>query len=254
MLMSVSPRMIGGLKTMPVYPEITGKRILVTGVTATSGVDLVAAFSDHGARLIVNYAEDSDETRALNELLTHSAEDLRVYHDALADTGETTRFIQTAAQIHGGLDGVINFVHLGAGEIAADADFDDVEHHVSAKLLSSSVISRIAANRMALTWSHGLVLNVVTMDASLSPADFAIAGVTKAALSAMTTKQAAEYGEQGVRVNAVIPNVLDANAPASSGIVADADIAALATYLVSDRGAKLTGHIFDAENVASHRC
>jgi len=248
MLMSVAERAISGLTTMPVYPELAGSRVLITGVSRRTGVDLASAFADHKTRLIVNFADDCPEMQALAELMTLQAMDLRIFHDDLAKAEEVTRFIQTAARIYGGLDAVINFLHLPAGEIAANADYCDVEKHVAAKLLAPCLISRIAANRMALIWSQGVVLNIVTMDDAGSNADIAIAGVTKAALSTMTRKQALEWSDQAVRINAVIPEVLTQSKSSGDSLSSQTDIAALALYLASSRGAKLTGHVFDADS------
>ena len=89
------------------------------------------------------------------------------------------------------------------------------------------------------------------MDESASNADIAVAGVTKAALTAMTRKQSQDWAEQCVRINAVTPRSVGQNGSADdSALSSDTDIAALALYLMSKRGAKLTGHIFDAEGAA----
>jgi len=255
MLMSVVEEAIGANASMQLHPELAGKRILVTGVTRRIGVELITALSDHKARLIVNYAEDSAKMQALSELITPAAMDLRVYNDALASPEDIARFTRATAQIHGGLDAVVNFLHLPANEISPSADFDEVERYVSDKLLAPSLISTICANRMALTWSDGIVLNVITMDDSASNADTAIAGVIKAALTAMTRKQSQDWADQNVRINAVTPRFIG-NGGAGTGdtLSSDADICALALFLMSKRGAKLTGHIFDAQGAARTDC
>lgn len=236
---------------MPAYPELAGKRVLLTGVTKREGAELAVALAENGARLIVNFAEDSPETQALSELMAPKAQDLRIYHDAFATPDDVTRFTQATAQLHSGFDAVVNFLHLRAGEIAPSADFDDVEAHVSAKLMAPCLVAKIAANRMALTWTKGVVLNVVTMDESTANADIAIAGVTKAALSAMTRKQAQEWAEHEVRINAVTPKVLDRDTSGNDPLTSHADIAALALFLASEKGAKLSGHIFEADGISS---
>ena len=47
MLMSV----IEGSRSVPAYPELAGKRVLITGLTSACGVDIVRAFADHKVRL-----------------------------------------------------------------------------------------------------------------------------------------------------------------------------------------------------------
>ena len=258
MYMSVVDNDVAGMKSMQIYPELAGKRILLTGVTCKIGVELVNALADHKTRLIINYGEDNEKMQALSELITPVAMDLQVYNDALANADDIARFTRNAAQIHGGLDAVVNFLSLPAGDIATNAGPDDVERYVAGKLLAPSLITSIAANRMALTWSDGIVLNIVVMENARSNADIAIASVTKAALAAMTRKQSREWAAQDVRVNAVAPQV--AGAPrtrAASETIAlssDSDIAALALYLMSRNGIKLTGHIFEAQGAARADC
>ena len=96
MLMSVVERTVLGKTQMPVYPELAGKRVLITGVSRRTGVHLAAAFAHHKARLIINYADDGPEMQALSELMSPIAMDLKVYHDELATAEDVTRFIQTA--------------------------------------------------------------------------------------------------------------------------------------------------------------
>ena len=43
------------------YPELAGARVLVTGVQATRGVDLVRAFGEHGCRMVLQIPEVSAE-------------------------------------------------------------------------------------------------------------------------------------------------------------------------------------------------
>ena len=51
MLMSV----LEGARASPAYPELAGKRVLITGITSTSGVDVVRAFAEHRARLVLQF-------------------------------------------------------------------------------------------------------------------------------------------------------------------------------------------------------
>ena len=42
----------------PEYPELAGKRVLITGVSGPLGVDVVRAFAEAGTRLVVQAVED----------------------------------------------------------------------------------------------------------------------------------------------------------------------------------------------------
>ena len=64
MLMSV----IEGARSAPAYPELAGKRVLVTGLSSSCGVDIARAFADHKARLILQFDEMNERTQAIAEI------------------------------------------------------------------------------------------------------------------------------------------------------------------------------------------
>src|SRR6185295_5964021 len=92
MLMSV----IEGARSAPAYPELAGKRVLITGLSSSCGVDIARAFADHKARLILQFDEM-------------------------------------------------------------------IERRIAARLLLPCLIAKIAANRMALSYIEGLILNVAIL-------------------------------------------------------------------------------------------
>jgi 3-oxoacyl-[acyl-carrier protein] reductase len=113
-------------------------------------------------------------------------------------------------------------------------------------------VTRIIANRMRLTLTEGLVLNVMTMPVPGTPAEAVLAGIARSALAAVTRGEAAKWAPDGIRVNAVGPAAVMADAGAKSAT--DLDIAALALHLASRLGRTLTGQVFDAAGVAKRGC
>jgi 3-oxoacyl-[acyl-carrier protein] reductase len=105
---------------------------------------------------------------------------------------------------------------------------------------------------MRLTLTEGLVLNVMTMPVPGTPAEAVLAGIARSALAAVTRGEAAKWAPDGIRVNAVGPSAVMADAGARS--TSDLDISALALYLASRLGRTLTGQVFDAAGVAKRGC
>jgi 3-oxoacyl-[acyl-carrier protein] reductase len=127
-----------------------------------------------------------------------------------------------------------------------------VEDLLAQKLELPLIIARVAANRMKLLLTEGLLLNVVTVPVPRNSAEAALCGVVRAALAAMTRGEAERLSATGIRVNAIGPRT---DTPESGACLAtEPDIAALALYLASKHGRTLTGHIFDAAGVAARRC
>ena len=75
MLMST----LDGVEAFPAYPELAGKRVLITGLSRTHGVDIARAFAEHRTRLVLQVAEDCAEMQAVAEIAAQSALEMRLF-------------------------------------------------------------------------------------------------------------------------------------------------------------------------------
>jgi NAD(P)-dependent dehydrogenase (short-subunit alcohol dehydrogenase family) len=237
-------RVIEGARSAPAYPELAGKRILLTGICSQYGIDVARAFAEHRCRLILQFCEDNEQTQAVAEIVAPAALEIEVFGPVGSELNDAVVFGRAAAQTFGGLDAVINFTPLCPRHLDARATVSELEERVAALLLLPCVLSKIAANRMALTLTEGLILNIAMMPARADPVARMFAVVAKAALSAMTRAQAEEWAAKAIRFNAIAPQT--ALEPAEPGLSGEPDIAALALYLASGRGAALCGHVFES--------
>ena len=249
MLMSVIARCAESVAT----PEITGSRVLISGLTSTSGFDIARTFADHGARLVVQSPDDGPEMTELGAVLAENAADVRLFNDPLTSDEDARRLVQTAVQDFGGLDAVVNLVSVDADSIAALETMEDVEGLVADTLRIPFMLTEFAANRMRLVWAEGMILNVVRIGSSRSGRAMMFADVLRARLADMTRGLAEEWAEAGIRVNAIAP---PSSVAAMSGDVAasDADLASVALDLASSRARSVTGHVLDAEGAARRWC
>lgn len=248
MLMTV----IGRDQNASIYGELAGVRVLITGLSPDCGVDIARVFADHRGRLIVHASANAPENDVLATLLSETASEVRLFTEACADQDAALRFAQTAAQAFGGLDVVINLVHISTDDLKSRASIADVEGLVSQKLTLPVLVTRVVANRMRTMLNEGLILNVMTMPTPRTAGEAALAGVARTALAAVTRGEAATWAPHGIRVNAIGPRATTPDAGAC--LTSEPDIAALALYLASKRSRTLTGHIFDAAGVAARRC
>ncbi len=248
-----------GLRNVRLYPELEGRRVLITGMTATQGLDVARGFAESGCRLVVQIEAEPDacaESAALLEVLSHTAAELRATQEALNTDAAVVRFAQGAAQAYGGLDVVVNLIPLKPGAIDADTSVDDIEAMVSDALRTACLVTKVAANRMSLTWTDGLILNVALAQSPRTRSQAAVLDIVRAALSAMTRVEAVKWAGNGLRINAIGPAAYDPSSAAACDFALsnEPDIAALALHLASERGKSLSGLVFDAEGVAARRC
>ena len=218
---------------------LAGKRVLLTGVSSNDGFDIARSFVEAGARVILQCNESGAAVQALTEMLAPVAAELSVHATPLSGAEEIVLFARRAVAEMGGLDMVINVVGLDGAAPSADASFEAIEAQVSDILLKACLVSRVAANRMRLTLTDGVILTVATLSATSTPAERAFAQVVRSTLAAMTRREAQAWAEQGIRFHAVAPDVL--NVVAENGSSCEADVARLAHYLGTGNGKALSG-------------
>jgi 3-oxoacyl-[acyl-carrier protein] reductase len=230
------------------YGELAGARIMITGLTPVHGVDIARAFADHKARLVLQTADATDpETTALIAVLAETAHEIKLYDTPITTAASAQKFAQTGTQTFGSVDAVINLVTVMPSELANLADFDDIETFIADKLRAALLITRIAANRMRLSMTEGLILNVVAMPEPLTGGAAMIAGMLRSALAAMTRTEAQTWAGNGIRINAIGPRATMPGDKATAALASEPEMAAVALYLASKRARGLSGHVFDAQ-------
>jgi NAD(P)-dependent dehydrogenase (short-subunit alcohol dehydrogenase family) len=241
MLMSV----IEGSRSVPAYPELAGKRVLITGLTSACGVDIVRAFADHKVRLILQLDEMSEATEAIAEIAAPAALDIKAFGPVETEAEAVAQFTRSVMMAFGGLDVVVNLVPLTVPRLPPFATTADIERLVVERLILPCLLSKIAANRMALVLTEGLILNVAVLAPPVEGPTQAFASVVKAAMTAMTRTQAQEWAGKAIRFNAIAPQTLQI--PPQPSLAGEPEVAALALHLASGRGKALSGLVFEAE-------
>lgn len=226
----------------PEYPELVGKRVFVTGVSGPLGIDVVRAFAEAGARLVVQADEDGPETQAMAEMIAPYAMDVKLFPGRLDGADAMLRFARDAAQKFGGLDVVVNLARTIEPE--ADADDLDIENMVADCLAMPVLATRVAVNRMRTMLSSGSILNIVTSPRDASAGTAMLSAIARHTLSSFTRTEAAGAGDAGIRINAIVP--AEGSIAASQMLSSTIDVATLALHLASGRAPDLTGLVFEA--------
>lgn len=231
-----------------VYGELAGARVLITGLSESGGVDVARSFADHRARLIMQTADLTPELVELTAHLSESACEVRLFDEPLNNQDAAVRLAQKSATAFGGFDIVVNFIDARQ-PTAMVGDFDEISDYVSQTLLPATLVTRVAANRMRLMRTEGLILNVVSMAPPADARARALSSILRATLSDLTRREAQSWADSGIRINAIGPRSADG---LGHCLASEPEIASLALYLASRKGRELTGQVFDAENASLH--
>lgn len=249
MLMSVIARECSAVS----MPELSGARVLITGLSSAAGFDIARAFADHGARLILQSPEDGPEMTELVAVLAENAPEICHFNTPLENAADAARLVQAAVQHFGGIDAVVNLVPVAACAVQSLETPEDVEGLISDALSVALCVTETAANRMRLVWNEGSILNVVRVQNRTGGRAMMLADMLRVELSRLTRGLAQQWATHGIRINAIAPPssiaAMGGDVPAS-----DADLAAVALQLASEKGRSVSGHVLDAAGAARRWC
>jgi 3-oxoacyl-[acyl-carrier protein] reductase len=230
------------------YPQLAGKRILITGVTSAFGVDIVRAFAEHKTDLVVEMAEQSEATQAIAEMAAEAALSLTLFDQTNGAEADVLPMARRAIATHGGIDAVINLIPLKQPQANMPHGMAAIEAHISAIFLKACLVGRVAANRMRVTQTSGVILNITAPlpDAGHLRGFHALA---RATLETLTKGEARNWADEGIRFNAIAPvddargGLRDHDLPILGG---EPEMAELALFLATGRGRNLSGITFDS--------
>lgn len=224
------------------YPDLVGRRVLITGVSGAIGVEMARLLAEHRVRLVLQAPEDGPEVHVLAETVARTALDVRLFAGPLSSPDAILQFARTAVQSFGGLDAVINLAHIAKPE---DGSQEAVERCIADMLSVPCLVSRVAANRMKMAMIEGTILNVIAAPPQACARSRTVAGFARSALAALTRGEAATWGPHGIRINGIAPSSGWTGSRGSACISGTPDVAALALHLASTRGGKLSGLVFE---------
>ena len=232
-----------------------GKTVLVTG--STSGIGRAAAerFGHEGAAVIVT-GRDATRGREVVETIERDGGQARFIAADLSEPNAAARLAAAAGDVDVLVNNAGIFPFGASHEIAIEQVQAVFEFNVIGPF---ALVAALVPGMVAR--GSGVIINVSTMVASFGNPGMSAYGASKAALDLLTKAWAAEYGPQGVRVNAVAPG--PTRTPGTAGAedlldtlagtlplrrTADAEeIASTITYLASDDASFITGAVVPAD-------
>jgi len=226
--------------------SFAGNVVLVAGGTGGLGRAVSLAFLQEGAQVIVTYRKE-EEFNSL-KIAAAPASLLEGHAVDVTDEHAVTALVAAVVATHGRLDAVVNTIGGYAGGIKVwDLETRLFDTMLALNLRAGFVLARAAMPAM-LKQGHGAFVNVAAKAAIDHAAGAAAYAASKAAAVALMDSLAADAKGTGVRVNTILPSIIDtpANRTAMPGSDFAAwpkpeDIANVILFLCSDAAKTIHG-------------
>jgi NAD(P)-dependent dehydrogenase (short-subunit alcohol dehydrogenase family) len=220
--------------------KFDGKVALVAGGTGGLGRAVTLAFLEEGAKVVVTYRV-ADELDALKSTAGKNGLNLEGHSVDVTDEVAVRQLVEKIVGKYRRLDAMVNTVGGYAGGTKLwELETKVFEQMLALNLRAGYALSR-AAVRAMLKEGHGAIVNVAAKAAFDHASGAAAYAASKSAAVALLDSLAADLKGSGVRVNSILPSIIDTEANRKAMPTADfskwpkpEDIARVILFLCSD--------------------
>jgi NAD(P)-dependent dehydrogenase (short-subunit alcohol dehydrogenase family) len=238
------------------YPDLRGKRVVITGGGSGIGGELTTAFAGQGARVVfLDIAEDA--SHQLEAALSGSPTPPRFIKCDLTDLDELKAVFSRIEEEFGGVDILLNNAANDDRHEIADVTPAYWDSRMNVNLRHMFFCTQAVLPRMKQQ-GHGVILNFGSISWHLPHTQLHLYMTAKAGIEGMTRALARDVGKYGVRANTVVPGAVRTprqqalwhDEEEESRILAGQcmpervemqDVAALALFLASDNARHCSG-------------
>jgi 3-oxoacyl-[acyl-carrier protein] reductase len=237
--------------------KLKNKVAIVTGASKGIGASVAKYLAAEGAKVVVNYASSKEGAELVVKAITDAGGTAIMVQGDVSNESDINRLFEETKNAFGALDILVN--NAGIYDYAPIEEVTAASFH---QQFNINVLGSILAIQGALKLfgdKGGNIINI-SSEAGRTPLPTgSVYSSTKAALDAITVSLSKEFSGRNIRINSILPGVVETEGSRSAGFIgSDAetnlvaktplgrtgqpeDIAKVVVFLASDDAAWITG-------------
>jgi galactose dehydrogenase len=190
------------MENQPIYPDLRGASVLVTGGGSGIGAALTEGFLRQGSR--VAFVQRSDGSSFCDKMDQEVGNRPLYISCDITDVSKLKNAISLAAQVHGTINVLINNAACDdrhQTESTSEGDWDSL---ISINLKSYFFATQAVVCGMKEAGS-GSIINLTSISYIMGNAEYPVYVAANSGINGMTRAHAREFGPYNIRVNALAP-------------------------------------------------
>ncbi|MEV6236038.1 SDR family oxidoreductase [Lentzea sp. NPDC051838] len=238
--------------------RLKGRTALITGSTSNIGKAIALAFAAEGAHVVVSGRDDTRGTAVVDQIREQGGQADFARADLDGTAAASHALAEEATKLVGRIDILVNNAGIYPPSTTATTEEDTFDRVYGVNVKAPFFLTQAVVPQMI--GKGGVIINLGSWIARLGIGVSSLYSSTKGAMETLTRAWAAEFGPQGIRVNAISPGVIVSpdhvgdhpgevmmqGTPAGRSGHPDA-IANAAVYLASDDAEFVHGTVIDVD-------
>lgn len=241
------------------------KTMIITGGSRGIGAATALRAAEHGYAVCVNYVHDKVAAEAIVHAIEKNGGRAIAVAADVSSEPDVVRLFKTVDDVLGAVSALVNNAGILAQQMRVDEmDAARLNRIFSTNITGSFLCAREAIRRMSTRHggTGGAIVNLSSAASRLgAPGEYVDYAASKGAIDTMTIGLAKEVAAEGIRVNAVLPGIIDTEIHASGGEpgrverIKDSipmkrggtamEVANVILWLLSDEASYTTGALID---------
>lgn len=237
--------------------KLENKVAIVTGASKGIGASIAKHFAAEGAKVVVNYASSKEGAEEVVKAITANGGTAIALQGDVSKEADVSRLFEETEKAFGTLDVLVNNAGVYLYEPVEQVSAETFHQQFNINVLGS--ILAIQASLKHFGAQGGNIINISSGASNTPLPTGSVYSATKAALDAVTIALSKEFAGRNIRINSLLPGVVETEGSRSAGFIGSEaetrlvantplgrtgqpeDIAKVAVFLASDDAAWITG-------------